>query len=278
MTQNEDNGAINKIDYGVFKRESQKTKLQFELTAAVRSANAQKTMIALKNGARAEIQDKTGELALCVAARGQLGGHLECLKILIESGVSVNMKDAVGWTPLMAAARSGQTASVTKLLEAGAEVDMRGWSEMTPLLAAAREKRLGCFNLLIDSGASVNVFDQSGRSLLDYCVSEVWMEFLDKILKADIDGIDLDFVNKDGQTALMSAARMGRCEKALFKLVEAGADWRLRDKDGFNALDFALKAGVSKSTDILLAAIARKECEQLGESIKAVALKSRLRP
>ena len=50
-------------------------------------------------------------------------GHLEVVKFLIASGVSVNEFDNIGWTPLHVAIKNGHLEVVKFLIESGGSVN-----------------------------------------------------------------------------------------------------------------------------------------------------------
>ena len=58
-------------------------------------------------------------------------GHLEVVQQLIEQGADVNGKDALGNTPLMAAAYTGQDDMVGILLASGADITAKGFDSKT---------------------------------------------------------------------------------------------------------------------------------------------------
>jgi ankyrin repeat protein len=123
----------------------------------------------------------------------------------------------IGSTPLLRAARSGDTGAMKLLLARGALVDLPQTAGATPLMVAAglgasaidtRGKfrtqldALGAVQVLLDSGANVNARDASGR------------------------------------TALHAAAALGYND-VVKVLVERGADLAAKDNDGVTPLDAA---------------------------------------
>jgi ankyrin repeat protein len=64
------------------------------------------------------------------AGRGDLGE----MKLLLDKGADVNVKDGRGWTPLMEAANRGHSEIVRLLLEKGADVNLKhqyGWTALS---------------------------------------------------------------------------------------------------------------------------------------------------
>ena len=123
-----------------------------------------------------------------------------------------------GATPLMRAARAGDTESVALLLEHGARTDIRQLERMTALMVAA-----GLRQYSIDTrGKYVTEQDAVASTRL--------------ILEA---GTDINAEEQFGQTALHGAAFRGWNDMVLL-LVEYGADISTKDNDGYTPLDTAL--------------------------------------
>ncbi|MDG2176772.1 MAG: ankyrin repeat domain-containing protein [Gammaproteobacteria bacterium] len=123
-----------------------------------------------------------------------------------------------GATPLMRAARAGDTESVALLLEHGARTDIRQLERMTALMVAA--------------GLRQYSIDTRGK----YVTEEDALASTRLILEA---GADIKAVEHFGQTALHGAAFRGWNDMVLL-LVEYGADLSIKDNDGFTPLDTAL--------------------------------------
>ncbi len=113
----------------------------------------------LRRGTDANTPDKHGRRALVLAA-GM--GHVEIVKAFLQAraevdGSQIGGSDAlsgeVGWTPLMAGARSGQTEVVTLLLQAGANVNARNAGGETALMQAITSGSVETLRLLLERGA-----------------------------------------------------------------------------------------------------------------------------
>jgi len=74
----------------------------------------------------------------------------------------------LNWTPLLFAAKSGTPATVRVLLNAGAEVNVKDSEGSTPLLAASRYGIDQVVKLLLDSKADVNAKTNAGWSSILY--------------------------------------------------------------------------------------------------------------
>ena len=123
-----------------------------------------------------------------------------------------------GATPLMRAARAGDTESVALLLEHGARTDIRQLERVTALMTAA--------------GLRHYSIDTRGK----YVTEEDAVASARLILEA---GAEINAVEHFGQSALHGAAFRGWNDMVLL-LVDYGADLSIKDIDGFTPLDAAL--------------------------------------
>ncbi|KZL78694.1 multiple ankyrin repeats single KH domain (pfs domain-containing protein) [Colletotrichum tofieldiae] len=64
-------------------------------------------------------------------------GHLKVVKLLLEKGANIKIKDIDGWTPLNAASSKGHLEVVKLLLEKGADITVTNESGWTPLHTAS---------------------------------------------------------------------------------------------------------------------------------------------
>jgi len=114
-------------------------------------------------------------------------------------------------TPLMLAAITNQLDWAKKLIERGADVNQKGW---TPLHYAATKGNIEIMRLLIENHAY------------------------------------LDAESPNGTTPLMMASHYGT-PMATKLLLEEGADPRIKNQLGINALEFARKANKPESMQYL---------------------------
>ena len=83
-------------------------------------------------------------------------GHTTCVKLLLEAGADVNLKDRDDSTALMYGATNGYDDCVELLLKAEADVNTKDRDDMTALALATSNGHAGCAKLLQEAGASVN--------------------------------------------------------------------------------------------------------------------------
>ncbi len=123
----------------------------------------------------------------------------------------------VGTTPLIRAAKAGDTASIQLLLAAGAKADLPNSQGITPLLAAA-----GLGSTTIDTRAR---FRNEQK-----CIASA------KLLLAA--GVNVNEANGNGQTALHGAAQSG-WNSFVQMLADHGANISIKDRFGSTPLDIA---------------------------------------
>lgn len=205
---------------------------------------------ALSEGADIEGRDPEGYTALLIACRG---GHHAVVELLLQHQASVAARDPKGETPLIIAARRDEAPIAGALISAGAgldDVDAEGW---TPLLWAIGKGNLPLVRALVEAGADVTRQGESspllgavtcaslvspvicfvrGRSMAEEVSTRLAIATLLLDAGADPDGRQ----PSDGRTVLMTAAAAG-LDGLVVRLLAAGADVALADKEGKTALD-----------------------------------------
>jgi type II secretory pathway predicted ATPase ExeA len=150
---------------------------------------------------RAAAREPSAQQIAALMARAR-DGEVGELTRLVSSGVSPNVRDVAGFTPLMAAVVSDQVPAARVLLDRGAEINARARGGMTALMLAVINDRPEALRLLLERGAEVDA--QSGA----------------------------------GWTALTFAAWKG--DAAIVKaLLSHGAKPNVIDKQGWTPLDYA---------------------------------------
>ena len=115
----------------------------------------------LRHGAEPNYRGPLGYTALMVALEKKLGppsangtDRLPILRILLNSGAAVNVKDDRGITPLWLAIKNQNEKAVQLLSARGANVNGRLGSEgYTPLMEAIKIGNLAIVEILLDKGA-----------------------------------------------------------------------------------------------------------------------------
>ncbi|CAH8557615.1 unnamed protein product [Dicrocoelium dendriticum] len=118
-------------------------------------------------GANPVLADDEGRCPLHVAT---WQGHLAMVRLLLQAGTPVDIRDREGRTPLHLAAWQGHVSVCHALLnEANARVDAACCQGATALCIAAQEGHLEVCTILLNAGANPYQADSHGRT--PYCVA-----------------------------------------------------------------------------------------------------------
>ncbi|KAJ8002742.1 hypothetical protein DPEC_G00162100 [Dallia pectoralis] len=109
-------------------------------------------------------------------------GHTDCVKLLLSSGVSANVSNENGFTPLHFAAAHGHCSCVEALLSGGADVDRGAGCGQTPLFVASGAGRVDCTRALLNAGADRSLATTDSCTALHAAVSLGHVETLRLLL------------------------------------------------------------------------------------------------
>lgn len=116
-------------------------------------------------GVSMDLRDAHGDTPLVTAARAHL---LDMVSTLVEMGANpdaeAGLDPDMGITPLMAACRVNSTAIIQALLEKGANVDYQNKSGITALMYSIKWRQVEAARLLLLKGASRTIKDNWSRS------------------------------------------------------------------------------------------------------------------
>ena len=107
----------------------------------------------------------SGETALHIVTARR---DLPWLDWLISKGAKVNVGNARGVTPLVAATNLNWIEGVELLIANGARVDESNNSGETPLITAVHNRNMPLIRILLKAGADPDRADNSGRSAREY--------------------------------------------------------------------------------------------------------------
>lgn len=117
----------------------------------------------LEHGADVVVRNIGGATALHLAASS---GHADIAQLLIDHGADIHAKDVNQETPLHEAAENGSKEIVKLLVSRGAVIDGQGAWKETPLHRAAQFGGIENAKLLIDCGANLDVQSVIGETAL----------------------------------------------------------------------------------------------------------------
>ena len=157
----------------------------------------------------------------------------------------------------MVAALNGHLKSVKLLLNAGADPMLKDTSQRTALLLAATNNHLSVVMQLVDAKQNGKQTDSNGNGIWHLMAMGYGQKNTEDVstetVKEDKDnfnlmkelisqGISLDSINIDGETALMIAVKRENSE-LVKSLLNLGASPDIFSTDGENALSLAEKTG-----------------------------------
>ncbi|KAI9436463.1 hypothetical protein H4582DRAFT_1880234, partial [Lactarius indigo] len=93
-------------------------------------------------------------------------GHLQIVRLLLQHGVSVDVRDNVNGSPLQWASMEGHFDVVECLLDHGADVDLQDDHHKSSLTLAAFHGKIDIVRVLLEHNPDVHCRDNSGRTPL----------------------------------------------------------------------------------------------------------------
>jgi ankyrin repeat protein len=120
----------------------------------------------LQDGARVNVQDRSGRTAVYWAAKGNYG---EVIELLLDGGADPNLTGTTVGTPLYLAASRGAIEAAKVLVSRGANLEER-FKGYTALHMAAMLNNSGMVRTLVEGGAYVGALTVEGKNALDYAV------------------------------------------------------------------------------------------------------------
>jgi ankyrin repeat protein len=214
---------------------------QFTQTDWFRAArqNDRAALVKFINGKfPADTRDAAGNSALHESARA--GSELAA-DYLLKCGLLLDSRGEKGFTPLMTAIASDQTAMVGWLLRQGADQTLKNNDGLSPLMLAVKEGRAGS---VVELAAHTRQ-DLDPALLLAALVGKV------KVIDALTNfGASIHTRMSDGRTPLMIAAENNHAD-CVKLLLDLGASRLSTDEGGHTAADLATNAGFTEIADLL---------------------------
>lgn len=218
-------------------------KKQKEINAMLCDGLARKNMPmvleALRHGADPNSRDKMGIAAILCAGESE---GTDFLRVILETGADVNPGNDRS-SPLGMAAMFGNTDAIRLLAAFGADVNAVDGYGKTPLenaFSIANEKKmLSTIDVLLDLGADVKKNTPGMDSLLERAIKLGSQKAVEKIIHA---GADVHVRDKYGRPPVFYAAVNGDVS-VLKVLLNHGVDINELDENGNTQLIWAVKMG-----------------------------------
>lgn len=181
--------------------------------------------------------------------------NLSAVYGILKDGANVNARRKnTQETPLTWAVSSDEEklSMVNLLIDHGADIDARTVSGSPALICAAIYGQTDIIDLLLNRGANVDIRDNAGNTPL-HCAA--YYGKLDVVNRMAGKLININAVNDRGWTPLMEASygfRYTDCVGVVRQLLELGADFAIKDKEGKTALDIAEELDKPAIVNVLL--------------------------
>lgn len=214
-------------------------------------------------------KDRLGYAAIHYAAEY---GHIDVVKLLLDSGVKVAVPGPDRKTLLHIAAAKGNFELVQFLVENGAKVLARDKFKRTPLLLACKNGNLRVASYLLQQGSLFDDPDSSGNTPLHYACAYGYPEVIDVLVQAganpnavnswnlsptavallksyfsclrkmlDNPLTDVNCIDDEGRTLVSNAIKTINAENynhVAYLLKEKKADPNIADANGLTAFDY----------------------------------------
>ena len=222
------------------------------LIAARRGAD--RTLAALlAHGADPNVQDTAdGNTPLINAASAPFGRAPAIADRLLQAGASPDLAADDGFTPLMAAARTGAGEMAARLLNAGAKINRRNDAGGTALMLASAHGQAALVDRLLHAGGDPTIRNAKGNTALCLAIDSRARRSVDRLLATGEDEV-LTTQCRDGLPPIARAAKLGDAG-LVGRLLAAGADPDQPGAEGSTALMWAANRGAVAAVRQLLAA------------------------
>ena len=138
------------------------------LIAAVVNGDEEEVRSLLTTGTRPDMRARNGDTALLLAARG---GNAQIAQLLVDAGANTRTTDDLGDTALHIAAQQGDVVTLGVLLSAQfVDINSANSSGVTPLMQAARYGQTSAVEALLTAGADRDRSDFTGRTAYDWAL------------------------------------------------------------------------------------------------------------
>ena len=109
----------------------------------------------------------------------------EIVRLLLDKGAKVNVKDDAGWTPLIMASMTGFVKTVNILIEHKADMEARDLLKgEAPLSWAAEMGHVEVVKALLVKGADPGAKDKAGQTALDHAKKNEHSKVVEVLKKA----------------------------------------------------------------------------------------------
>ncbi|MGL5246188.1 MAG: ankyrin repeat domain-containing protein [Mycoplasmoidaceae bacterium] len=174
--------------------------------------------------------------------------NLEAVKLLVESGASVNDKKGMA-NSLMFACSYGFIEIVEYLVEQGSKINITDNEGNNLLMIASKEDQLKIVKFLLSKQIDINQVNKKGNNALMYAILSNHIDVVKILIE---NGIDINAYNKEGTTPLMLAVQYKRYNIINELLSNSEIEINKIDFDGYTALMYGCLIEDIKSIAFLI--------------------------
>jgi ankyrin repeat protein len=172
--------------------------------------------------------------------------------LAIRAGANLETRDERGRTPLLLAATKDRLAVARLLVYLGADPDALDDRHDTPWLVTGVTGSVDMLEVLLPARPDLKIRNRFGGTSLIPASERGHVDYVRRVVRTSI---DVNHVNDLGWTALLEAVILGdgskRYQQIVTILLGAGADPRIPDRAGVNALQHATRRGHDEVARIL---------------------------
>lgn len=226
---------------------------------AIIGNNIEAVKLFLDQGSSIEIKDDDGDTPLLLAVSE---GHLNIVRLLLDKGAYIEAKDNDGSTPLICSANAGYLSISKLLLENKGNIEAKDNGGFTPLICACGGGHKDVVELLINKGANIEVTEpENAATPLMIASIEGYDSIVSLLLK---NGANIESQTNENVTALHFASSKGQAN-VVKVLLENNANIEVTETDGSTPLILASENDEKKVVSLLIEAGAKFDV--LNESI-----------
>ncbi|KAK1238953.1 hypothetical protein MKX08_006014 [Trichoderma sp. CBMAI-0020] len=170
------------------------------------------------------------------------------VEVLLNNGLSCDMRDAEGHQPLHIAAKHGNRGTVRLLIEAGAAIDSIATSGGTPLLIAIQAENRSVCESLLELNAHPDIADDDGLTPVFLACELDAYEVVRLLLQY---GADIGAINPGGQTALHKSVRSPKMMNILLEKDQGKHYVDVADAQHQTPLHLAAASGINKTSEAM---------------------------
>ncbi|WP_235933865.1 ankyrin repeat domain-containing protein [Agromyces humi] len=193
------------------------------------------------------LADPDGTLLAAAAS-----GDAATVDLAVRAGADLEARDAHLRTALLLAAAEDHVEAAKVLVAAGADPDALDDRSDTPWLVTGVTGSVAMAEVLLAANPDLTIRNRFGGISIIPAAERGHVEYLRRVLQT---GIDVNHVNDLGWTALLEAVILGdgglRHQQVVRVLLEAGADAAIADREGVTPLEHARSRGYSEIATLL---------------------------